>query len=1191
MKLFLTYIIFACCVTTGWTQTLRQAGDLLVDLNADSLTNDTGTTISSWENRGTLGRSFQPLDGMSGPTLSSDLIGQNAVIFNGSENALLIGPAAPDALSQKQPWSIETWIWTPNLSTNTSVFLTWSEYPSGFWSYILMRFDKWCLGAIFSDGNVINAPNAAAPGRWHHVVQTFSRDYKMCIYVDGLLRNYRGTVDMNLEAGKPFVLGGVYSIPNAAYGDFFNGAISRLRIHSDALSEEDVYENFMTDVLSFNKANSALSMNATGSWTNSAVWQNGIIAMPPACVRISGSDLTISNTNRSDSYQMVDLADGSLTVDASYFRSLSPFTIGRGPGSVAKLKVINNGGAWTAGSDYTSPWLDMGVNGATASLEVGGDGTEANVSTWRLRTHTGESSINIQKGAILHADSFVALNNNPPTVRLADCILQNWGYDSRTSGYFFNIPSVTLAGETVTFNPAAKTTMSISANLTEETDASVGLNKIGDGTLILSGTNHYSGATHVQAGTLQLASRLQDGLVYHLDSSKEALGTLQMDSESNVLSWADYNGNFLFTTNRSEIAPVYDASLFGGRGGLRFTRNNTICRLATDKDATIQTVIIVFTPASGNNKGGLWGKNGNDYGIRLNANNIAHFGNQNDFTVRGRVYTNGVIGSGFTIGEPIVMTAISGKRETWKTAIGDYWGDPSFRRVFKGDIAEILTYNRELDDYENQALVQHLMAKWFGTTAAPLPAASPLPNGNALTVDLAGTVDLNGVSVHLSTLAGSGIVINNHTNMATLSIGSQNDSLIILNTITGNVAVAKTGTGEIALCSPTSFTGPLSVQDGKLVLAQDIDPVSVSGIAYHFDASDKSTFTFAEDGSNILSWASIDGPSYTFTTTIAEEFTAPVYDASLFNGKGGVLFGQNNKRNRMTGAVTNVQTVFIVNYITTGGNNNGGLWGKDGYDYGLRLGGNTYYWPGNKDDFHWQAQGGMIAMNGIEGTPTTLFLQPQLVTSVCGKQNTFGTAIGDYWASTQYPERHFHGAIAEILVYDRKLPDLERKAIEQKLLRKWVFNQDMDASLPDRLSVAVQSGATLDLFNREIQISTLSGGGTITNGTLVVTDTIRPNGTLHFIDSPGLNGTLSLDFTDESLERAIAVDGTLDLSQLTLQVTLPTNASGKSKTLITAQKGISGTFKEIAIPSPWRIVANETTIRLVCQKETVLILH
>jgi autotransporter-associated beta strand protein len=126
--------------------------------------------------------------------------------------------------------------------------------------------------------------------------------------------------------------------------------------------------------------------------------------------------------------------------------------------------------------------------------------------------------------------------------------------------------------------------MAVSAPLLHDAsgpDSGGGLRKIGAGTLILSGTNTYAGATSVEAGTLVLAPRLLDGLVYRLDTSADALDTLTLDASSNVLAWADCSGaGFVFTTNKTTICPVYDPALFGGRGGLRFSRDdNTCCRL------------------------------------------------------------------------------------------------------------------------------------------------------------------------------------------------------------------------------------------------------------------------------------------------------------------------------------------------------------------------------------------------------------------------------------------------------------------------------------------------------------------------------------------------------------------------------------------------------------------------------------
>ena len=116
--------------------------------------------------------------------------------------------------------------------------------------------------------------------------------------------------------------------------------------------------------------------------------------------------------------------------------------------------------------------------------------------------------------------------------------------------------------------------------------------------------------------------------------------------------------------------------------------------------------------------------------------------------------------------------------------------------------------------------------------------------------------------------------------------------------------------------------------------------------------------------------------------------------------------------------VTNAQTVFVVNMIRDQSNSDSGLWGSEGQDFGLRIGGTTWYWPGNKNDFHFRDNGGLVAVNGIVSNATVTVGQIHLVTSVNGARQSFRPAIGDYWGSSQWTSRYYRGDVA-ILVFDR----------------------------------------------------------------------------------------------------------------------------------------------------------------------------
>ena len=1013
----------------------------------------------------------------------------------------------------------------------------------------------------------------------------------LTFYVDGVPCNQGGQGNVNLQAGKPLALGGVLRVGTSAYTNFFAGALSRVRVHTGTLSEDDVRHNYLTDVPSYRAGGYAVWNGGTGDWNDPAFWQDGRVGAGLDAVRIQSGSLTVTNDDMTaGSLAMLDLRTGTLklTTSAARIDSRTPFLVGRESGQAAAINVSS--GVLHVVSSGNPAYLDLGVNGALSTLEVGGSGTAATLYTAQLRAFAeGTSDIRVMKGGVIEMDALFADALSVPSVSVAGGTFRN--RTGGTMGYFFNVPQVNVSTDGVTFDTPAGAVMAVSAPLLHDAsgpDAGGGLRKIGGGTLVLSGTNTYAGATSVEAGTLVLAPRLLDGLVYRLDTSADALDTLTLDASSNVLAWADCSGaGFVFTTNKTTICPVYDPALFGGRGGLRFSRDATCCRLATDRAAKVQTVFAVVAPAAGNNIGGLWGLSGDDYGIRFNATSVQYTGNNNDFSASGAVYTNGAFGNGFTVGQPFVLTAVADRPQTWVTAIGDYWGNLEHRRAYRGDIAEILTYDRRLDDRERQEIAQYLMAKWLGTVSAPALSDQLLPHANALTVGAGASVDLHGSSATLSMLQGAGVIGNGQPATSLLTIGADDAEFAFAGSITGNVAVSKIGAGNAVFAGQNTLSGPLTIEAGTLSLVSGSS--LVTGLVYRLDASEPETLTFLADGSNVTAWADAEGSGFVFATT--NDLNCPVYDAALFGGRGGLHFGRGGARGRMLGSgVTNAQTVFVVNMIRDQSNSDSGLWGSEGQDFGLRIGGTTWYWPGNKNDFHFRDNGGLVAVNGIVSNATVTVGQIHLVTSVNGARQSFRPAIGDYWGSSQYTSRYYRGDVAEILVFDRVLTTLERQTVEAALMAKW-FPTDSGSVLPSSAAVTVRAGGTLDLAGGAFTVTSLAGGGCVSNGTLTVTGTVAPDGVLSVTAAVQFTGTLELNVRTDGTCDSLAVAGALDLSGLTLTLNLPAEPpTVGSYTLISAAGGIQGTFEQTSVPKPWGLIMEPTAVRLTYASGTFMLL-
>jgi autotransporter-associated beta strand protein len=978
----------------------------------------------------------------------------------------------------------------------------------------------------------------------------------------------------------------------AQYTNFFAGALSRVRIHTGTLSEQDILNNYLADAQAYNAAGSTTWTGGSANWNATANWTNDTVGTSGKAVQILSGSVSVTNSVAPGLLEELDIINGTveLTESGSRIDTKTPFILGRDSENTATLNLER--GTIAVSSSRGPAFIDMGFNGAESTLSLGGMDTMATLSASRIQAFAdGTADIQIRSGALLELDGVQSDTLTNTSMSVAGGTLRN--RSGSTMGYLHNIPQVKISTGGVIFDAVAGSTMAVASSLLHDDSdpAGGGLRKTGSGTLVLSSTNTYAGDTSVEAGVLALSPRLLDGLVYQLDSSSNALSTLQMDAASNVVSWADANDSgILFTTNKTEISPVYDSTLFGGRGGLRFTRDSTICRLAANRETRVQSVFAVISTTSGNNNGGLWGSSENDYGIRVYPSYIEYAGNANDFASTGWMYMNGISGKALTIGQPIVMTAISGSARNWTTAIGDYWGNTTHRRVYKGDIAEILVYDRRLDDHERQEVEAYLMAKWLGTVPAPQFSSTLLPENTAMSIQSGASVELGGTSAQLSSLSGVGSIGNKGSALSTLKVGGLDASSIYTGSITGNVALTKIGNGQIELAGMNTYEGATTVEAGTLRLITGI--YSVTGLVYRLDASLTNTINTLIDGSNVTSWADAEGSEFSFHQTASTN--CPVYDATLFSGRGGIRFGIGGRKRMVAASTTKAQTVFAVNMLRDMSNvDNCGLWGESGADHnGIRIGsGNGWRFPGDGNDFHQISAGGSFYINGVISNNIAIVGAPYLLTSVSGSQKNFKAAIGDYWFSASYTQRYYRGEVAEILVYDRQLTDLERKTVETALMAKW-FPENDGPIIPESAAVSVATGATLDLSGGTVTIASLAGSGMVSNGTLTVTGNISPEGTLKFTATPTLTGTLMLDILADGSCDSLAVNGPIDVSGLDLVLNLPeTVPTVGSYTLVSASGDVTGTFASATTEGPWTLVYNPSSIQLIYASGTLIMVR
>ena len=157
--------------------------------------------------------------------------------------------------------------------------------------------------------------------------------------------------------------------------------------------------------------------------------------------------------------------------------------------------------------------------------------------------------------------------------------------------------------------------------------------------------------------------------------------------------------------------------------------------------------------------------------------------------------------------------------------------------------------------------------------------------------------------------------------------------------------------------------------------------------------------------------------------------------------------------------------------------------------------------------------------------------------------------------------------------------------------------------LPVTTPLQIASGAFLDLGGNSHSLSGLSGSGQITNGTLALNGLIAPGGTNSIgtltvaaattLTGPSTGtGTLLVDVASDGTSDLLAVQGTLNLSALSLSIANPELLNtAKEYTLVTCTGTRIGQFTSVAVPkSRWQTVyLPDGTINLIFSKGTLIL--
>jgi len=684
----------------------------------------------------------------------------------------------------------------------------------------------------------------------------------------------------------------------------------------------------------------------------------------------------------------------------------------------------------------------------------------------------------------------------------------------------------------------------------------VTLVKTGSGTLTLSRQQTYTGNTIVSNGVLKLSAnpgmpaRLADISLW-LDASKPSTLKLAADGVT-VTNWIDQSStaaNYKEDGGTPKLTlPTYNPSAFGGKGALQFTGTLTN-RLTSPVSQSVRTFFIVNQPTLVSNMDGLFGFRGADFGIRAsNASgvgaydwNVSQFFLPDDNT---KTFINGGNSNKFTIGRTHLISGVNKAGRSGNWAIGNYYpsGSP---RAFTGNICEIIAYPMELSVAERQFVENYLMRKWGITQAV---VTDILPASSVLTVAESGTLDLNGLNQTLSSISGTGRILNSG---AAANLTLNTDATVeFTGSIGGSNTLVKTGAGTLSIVKRQDYVGGTVINAGTIKVTV-LPPTN--GLVVALDAALATTNASGQ----VTAWNSSVGSIQNYT--VPANFTAPrkILDSGLnlpavqFDGISNRIYSS---------STLNLQSLISLNRVE-GYNSFGGLFGGPG-DYGLRMSSPTTWQATGTTDFIFPGDGGSMYINGVAGSTFTVNV-PHIVSALSAVNKTrSGTSLGWYYGNADNPNRFYPGSVYEMLVYDRAISVDERIKIENYLNLKWLQG-GLKNILPTN-SLYIAAGATLDLGGTTQTITSLSGSGSVVNGTLAIA------------------GELTVTVNPDGSCTPYTTSASLDLSKATLRLVNPQYLRGGAQTVVevTGSATLTGVPAFANLPGGWRVRLEGKTLRI-----------
>lgn len=663
-----------------------------------------------------------------------------------------------------------------------------------------------------------------------------------------------------------------------------------------------------------------------------------------------------------------------------------------------------------------------------------------------------------------------------------------------------------------TYDVAADTKVVVTGALNT---AAWGLEKSGEGALVLAGINSFVGPVNVNAGTLKLGGVGDfDGVLHDFDASRTDLCSFNDDMAVTVL--ADAAGKMADAKTKGTLPT---ATALNGRNAITSSNVALQPQAALSAGSTFMAVkwnttanYQVFMQRSGKPKErSIATRNDSAHTIQYRTGASAYAANEN-------LYKNGNPSLQTLDANPMLLTA----NFTWQDDSSKLVDYACGNSVF----GEAVAFDHALEG-ETLALVENmLMAKWgvsgepytvLPTSAdvsvksgATLDLGSEAPTVNSLTLESGatlkvGNVPADGIVVHTTggaaaDLTGVTVLFGDDEATETYNVSQTAEGIVFVEkeppvyefdgaenvtqtgafeSYKGKASIVKNGSGTLTVLGNNTFTGDIAINAGTIRMGGSLD---IPGLLYDFDVSAVDAVVTNEVGEFS---ALKDAKGTGVTLTLSDGATAPEVVTDAFGGRKSLYSTKLRLQlSQLFKTRANQNTAFLVWRTATAAYTQpmGDINDSDiRWAVGRHNTSSSIYEVIDYKSYY----SGYTWGDGVLNAPVKS--QTDQLLTIDGSSHRWLRADGSY------NSRPFFGSnadchIGEAIMSTAVLTEVERQGCEAMLMYKWGIKNSYSPISPNA-SVVIAGEATLDLggFTQTVAALSVAADGIVTNGTLVVT--------------------------------------------------------------------------------------------------------